>query len=198
MEEKERWISKAFFLGIVFFLAIFMVKPIGISKQYSMISGILYHLAEPSLIREDSHRSSGYRSSNLYFDKNEGELAEKIKNPWNYDLIFLFSIPIGAIIAHLFLSKQEKMYARKNKRQITYEEEFIEITKVRWKRSRKFLRAFLAGILLLYGAELANADIDGQILSALMQGSISAYLFAAIVFAVAIPVAIVSGYDKSA
>lgn len=198
MEEKERWIGKAFFLGIVFFLAIFIIKPIGVSKQFSMISGILYHLAEPSIIREDPQRGSGYRSSNLYFDQNEGELAGKIKNPWNYDLFLLFSIPLGAIIAHLFLAKQEKLYARKNKRQITYEEEFIEITQVRCKRLRKFLRAFLAGILLLYGSELADAGINGQMLSGLMQGSISAYLFTAIVFAVAIPVAIVSGYDKNA
>lgn len=196
MEEKEKWIRKSFFLGIVFFLAIFFVKPIDVTRQFSILSGMIYYVIDPTIIWEDPQQESGYRSSNAYLNENQGELAGQIKNPLNYDLIFFLSIPIGAMVAHLIPLGITDENDKRNKRQVMYEEEFIEITKVRWKKLRKFLKPFLAGVLFIYGFRLADGCIEGHIISGLMQGSISVYLFAGIVLAIAIPVAIVSGHER--
>lgn len=38
----QLWIKKALALGGVFFLAILLVKPIGVSTQFSVLSGIFH------------------------------------------------------------------------------------------------------------------------------------------------------------
>ena len=46
---------------------------------------------------------------------------------------------------------------------------------------------------MLYGARMADGCTSGHMMSGMMQGSISGYIFAACVFAVAIPSALLVG-----
>ena len=55
------------------------------------------------------------------------------------------------------------------------------------------LPSFLAGFLLLYGARMADGCTSGHMMSGMMQGAVSGYIFAGAVFAVAIPTAILVG-----
>lgn len=58
---------------------------------------------------------------------------------------------------------------------------------------RRYFPSFLGGFILLYGARMADGCTSGHMMSGMMQGSISGYIFAACVFAVAIPSALLVG-----
>lgn len=56
----DSWIKKASVLGIVFFLGILLVKPIGVSTQFSVLSGIFHSALDDSVIVKDENRETGY------------------------------------------------------------------------------------------------------------------------------------------
>lgn len=56
----------------------------------------------------------------------------------------------------------------------------------------KYIPFFLGGFLLLFGARFAGGCTSGHIMSGMMQSSVSGYVFAGVVFAVAIPTAIIT------
>ena len=70
------WIKKAIALGGVFFLAVLLVKPIGVSTQFSVLAGIFHSALDETIITENAERSAGYESSNAYYDKSGGKLAK--------------------------------------------------------------------------------------------------------------------------
>ena len=58
---------------------------------------------------------------------------------------------------------------------------------------RRYGPSFLGGFLILFGARMADGCNSGHMMSGMMQGSVSGYIFAAAVFAVAIPTAMIIG-----
>lgn len=190
--KSKNWIMKALVLGTVFFLAALIVKPVGVSTQFSVLSGIVHSTIDPDVISEDNSRESGYRSSNAYYDKSEGKLAKDIKNPLNYDFIFVLAIPVGAYIAYMVTKKR-------NKKELDDTLELHEIPEIpklpkqKQNLAKLYLPSFIGGFLLLYGARMADGCTSGHMMSGIMQGSVSGYIFAAAVFIVAIPTAIFIG-----
>lgn len=190
--KSKKWIVKALILGTVFFLAALIIKPVGVSTQFSVLSGIIHSTIDPDVITEDDSRESGYISSNAYYDKSEGKLAKDIKNPLNYDFIFVLAIPIGAYIAFLLTKKRDKKQ---------YEDELdtIDVTGIKGPEIPKqnfvklYVPSFIGGFLLLYAARMADGCTSGHMMSGMMQGSVSGYIFAAAVFVIAIPTAIFMG-----
>lgn len=158
---KIHWSILGLMLGGVFFLAIWIVKPIGISTQFSTISAMAYQAIDSNLITKDSE--GNYSSSNPYLNKSNAKLAKKVKEPWNYDLMFFLSVPLGALIGFLIFSKDKQ---------------------IQWKISTKeMLIGFLGGFLLLYGARMAGGCTSGHMMSGIMQSSMSGFVFALCVFA---------------
>ena len=39
----NKWIKGAMILGLSFFISVLLVKPIGVSTQFSVLSGIIYN-----------------------------------------------------------------------------------------------------------------------------------------------------------
>ena len=188
--KKQKWMGAAALLGIVFFLAVLLVKPIGVSTQFSVLSGIVHSTVDSAVITGDDERDSGYGSTNAYYDKSEGRLAANIKHPMNYDFIFVLAIPFGAYAAHLL---RKKKYGTQSME--SAESESCPLTgKSRW---RQYFAPFIGGFILLYGARIADGCTSGHMMSGIMQGSISGYLFAAAVFSVAIPTAVLVHRKRS-
>lgn len=171
------WIKKSVLLGIVFFIAILLVKPIGVSTQYSVLSGIIHKAIDPKIIFEDPASDNKYASSIEYYNKDHGKLAEDIEKPWNYGFIFVLAIPLGGLIGSLFYkgNKSEKRRLIENRSIL-----------------KEYLPSFLSGFLLLYGARMADGCTSGHMMSGIMQGSISGYVFAIVVFIIAIPTALIT------
>ena len=183
----QKWLKGAIILGLSFFISILLVKPIGVSTQFSDLPGIVHSAIDQDVIQKDSERESGYRSSNEYYDKSDGKLAKAIKNPINYDFIFVLAIPLGSLIGYLTRSKKDEKLDLEDKI-----DDSKESCKVDTNKSfiKKYLPNFIGGFLLLYGARLADGCTSGHMMSGMMQSSLSGYVFAGVVFAVAIPTAI--------
>ena len=191
---KNNWIKGAVVLGFSFFIAILLVKPIGVSTQFSVLSGIVHSTVDSDVIVEDSSRETGYRSSNAYYDKSEGKLAKAIKNPLNYDFIFVLSIPVGGYLGYLLFSRKKKAEEEED----DDEEELCSLDDNKKGFIRKYALSFIGGFLLLFGARMADGCTSGHMMSGMMQGSISGYVFAVSVFATAIPTAIIVKNIKKA
>ena len=182
--KKNTWMKGALILGFSFFIAIFLVKPVGVSTQFSVLSGIIHSSIDKNVIVEDSSRESGYSSTNAYYDKNEGKLAEEIKKPLNYSNVFVLSIPVGSLLGYALLRKKTA------NRKIDEEVENCEIGKNKPILST-YILPFVGGFILLFGARMADGCTSGHMMSGMMQGSVSGYVFAGAVFATAIPTAII-------
>lgn len=184
--KNQKWIMQASILGLAFFAAVLLIKPIGVSTQFSVLSGIIHSAVDSSVITEDPERESGYVSTNAYYDKDEGKLAENIKNPWNYDFVFVLAIPLGAFIGKLVLDR--KRYSKS--KIVVGGIENLPKEKVSFIKT--YAPSFISGFLLLFGARMADGCTSGHMMSGLMQSSISGFIFAIAVFAVAIPTAILT------
>lgn len=179
------WIKKGLVLGSVFFLAVLLVKPIGVSTQYSVLAGVFHSALDETVISEDSAREYGYSSTNAYYDRSGGKLAKAIVKTWNYDFVFVLAIPAGGYLA----------YAANNKKRRSRMSKVGQLPNAPVQNPvRQYLPAFLGGMILLFGARMADGCTSGHMMSGMMQGSISGYLFAASVFAVAIPAALFAGH----
>ena len=98
--QDNKWMYKAIFLGVVFFLAILLVKPIGVSTQFSVLSGIVHSTVDNTVI--EMIEPGTYISSNAYYAKSGGKVLQAILHPVNYDFIFVLAIPLGAYLAAFF------------------------------------------------------------------------------------------------
>ncbi len=64
MTGQLNWFWGGLALGIVFLLAVWVVKPIGVSTQFVILDGIIWSKLSPELIQENTEAKSGYSSTN--------------------------------------------------------------------------------------------------------------------------------------
>lgn len=184
--KSKKWFVQAVVLGSVFFLAAFLVKPVGVSTQFNVLGGVIQNVFDSDLVTEDDSRESGYRSTNAYYDKDGGKIAKEIANPINYDFIFVLAIPLGAYLGYALTDKRKKS-------RMSDVGERNDDPEGKQSVIRVYGPSFLGGFILLFGARMAGGCTSGHMMSGMMQGSVSGYLFAACVFIVAIPTAIIMG-----
>lgn len=101
----------------------------------------------------------------------------------NYNFVFVLAIPLGAFLAHI-------LFKKKHKESAAISDNVCDLSKKKKNLWQTYLPPFIGGMLLLYGARLAGGCTSGHMMSGMMQGSISGYIFAGAVFLVAIPTAI--------
>lgn len=175
------WLQGGVLLGAVFLLAITFVKPIGVSTQFVIVDAILWDLINPDIVQEDSNAKTGYGSPNAYLDKSGGKYAKNAANPVNYGLVFVIAMAGGAFLSALLGGDRP----RGNQRQMPDVWRSVMGSNVHLR----YVAAFAAGFLVLFGARLAGGCTSGHMMSGIMQTSVSGYLFAAAAFASGIPVA---------
>lgn len=185
----NKWIKGALILGFSFFISIFIIKPVGVSTQFSVLSGIIHNEIEDNLITPDKEKEYGYSSTNEYYDKSGGKIASHIENPLNYDFIFVLSIPLGGYLGYRLLKsrKSEPLQESCSSKDVNS----CPVKENKKGFIKKYLPSFIGGFILLFGARMADGCTSGHMMSGMMQGSVSGYVFAASVFASAIPTAII-------
>ena len=67
-------------LGAVFFLAVLLVKPIGVSTQFVILDGIVGDVIQPELVTEVDGE---FTSTNAYLAKSDGKYAKAVSRPMN-------------------------------------------------------------------------------------------------------------------
>lgn len=174
-------------LASAFLLAVLIVKPIGVSTQFVILDGIVVDALYPEYVTESAESKLGYKSENAYLNKSGGKYAKAISNPINYSFIFVLAMMAGAYIS----SKTRQTDTEKDKRiPNVWREKYGNCS------AKRYIAAFVAGILVLYGARLAGGCTSGHMMSGMMQTALSGYVFAAGVFIVSIPLAILSFKKK--
>jgi uncharacterized protein len=182
------WKTGGVLLGLVFLMAVVLVKPIGVSTQFVIFDGIVWDMVNPDVVVEAPEAKSGYASPNAYLDKSGGKYAKNVANPLNYSFVFVLAMLAGAGLSALLrggVGRDERTMPA------IWRANFGEAP---WKR---YLTAFVGGFIVLYGARLAGGCTSGHMMSGMMQTALSGYIFAAGAFAAGIPVAMYL-YSKEA
>lgn len=177
------WKAGGVLLGLVFFVAVWVSKPIGISTEFVVLDGILWDALQPSLV-------DGATSTNDYLASSDGKMAQAVSNPLNYGIVFFSMVVVGALISSLLRGVH-----RDRDRHMP----------ALWagnhgpSQGKRLAAAFVGGILVLYGARLAGGCTSGHMMSGMMQTSVSGYFFALGAFAAAVPAALLlfrQGVDR--
>ncbi|RKT34431.1 hypothetical protein BXY70_0448 [Roseovarius halotolerans] len=172
------WKTGGVLLGLVFFLAVLLVKPIGVSTQFVILDAIIADAVNPDLITQTE---DGYSSTNAYLAKSGGAYAKNAANPLNYSFVFVLAMALGA-----FLSAMARGGVGADERKLPA----IWYANYGDTPIKRYAVAFLGGFIVLYGARLAGGCTSGHMMSGMMQTAVSGYVFAAGAFAAALPVAI--------
>lgn len=171
------WKLGGVLLGAVFFAAVLLVKPIGVSTQFVILDGIVADLVNPDFITQTDE---GYTSTNAYMAKSNGAYAKNASNPLNYSFVFVLAMAAGAALSAYLrggVSADEKRLPA------------VWYANYGDTPMKRYALAFVGGFIVLYGARLAGGCTSGHMMSGMMQTALSGYLFAAGAFAAAIPVA---------
>lgn len=171
------WKLGGVLLGLVFFAAVLLVKPIGVSTQFVILDGIVADAVSPGFITQTE---DGYTSTNAYMAKSDGKYAGSAANPLNYSFVFVLAMALGA-----FLSTLLKGGIGPDERRLPaiWRANYAATP---WKR---YAVAFVGGFVVLYGARLAGGCTSGHMMSGMMQTALSGYIFAAGAFLAAVPTA---------
>jgi uncharacterized membrane protein YedE/YeeE len=172
------WKTGGVLLGLVFFMAVLLVKPIGVSTQFVILDGIIGDLVNPDLVTQTD---DGFASSNAYLNKSGGKYAQAVAEPMNYSFVFVLAMMAGAFASTMArggLDRAERTMPA------LWRANFGDAPALRYGV------AFLGGFIVLYGARLAGGCTSGHMMSGMMQTALSGYIFAAGAFAAAIPVSI--------
>ena len=172
------WKTGGVLLGFVFFLAVLLVKPIGVSTQFVILDAMVADAVNPGLITETD--DGGYTSTNAYLAKSNGKYAKNAANPLNYSFIFVLAMMGGA-----FLSAMARGGITKDERKLPA----VWYANYGDTPMARYLVALMGGFIVVYGARLAGGCTSGHMMSGMMQTSLSGYIFAAGAFAAAVPVA---------
>jgi len=179
------WKLGGLLLGLVFFAAVLLVKPIGVSTQFVILDGIVADLANPDLVTQTD---DGYTSTNAYLAKSGGKYAKSVANPLNYSFIFVLAMVVGGFVSVKMrggLDQAEKTMPA------LWRANFGD------SAAKRNIAVFIGGFIVLYGARLAGGCTSGHMMSGMMQTSLSGYIFALGAFAAAVPVAMML-YRKEA
>lgn len=171
------WKLGGVLLGLVFFAAVVLVKPVGVSTQFVILDGIIADAVNSELVTETD---TGFTSTNAYLAKSKGKYAKAIANPVSYGFVFVLAIALGGLVSARLRGGIDKVDAS---------------VPAIWRanfgngKAKRYLVAFLGGFIVLYGARLAGGCTSGHMMSGIMQTSLSGYIFALGAFAAAIPTA---------
>jgi uncharacterized membrane protein YedE/YeeE len=170
-------------LGLTFFLAVALVKPIGVSTQFVIVDGIVADSVNSDLVQTDDQAKSGFRSTNPYLDKSGGKYAKTVANPVSYGLVFVLCMVFGGLLGQLATRNDPGRFWESRP-------PGAHLQRFGGGRALRFFLSFLGGIIVLVGARLAGGCTSGHMMSGIMQTSVSGYVFALIAFLAAVPTAI--------
>ncbi len=166
-------------LGFVFFLAVLLVKPIGVSTQFVIFDAIIWNAVDDTIITKDDEGK--YTSTNAYLAKSGGKYAKSASNPLNYSFVFVLAMMVGGAISGL------------GRKQVMKERRVPAIWAANFGDSiaKRYVAVWIGGFIVIYGARMAGGCSSGHMMSGMMQTSLSGYIFALGAFGVAIPAALI-------
>jgi len=151
------WLRWGALIGLVQIFAMLTYAPLGISTAYPQLVGYILDRLSP-----------GFAQQQLYLQ----EIGAKI----GWEVMEVLGVFLGALLAH-WLSR------RGSANPMAGGASAVCIRGFEGSPSRRWLRAFAGGFLILFGARLANGCTTGHMLSGIAQMAVSGFLFGAVAFA---------------
>jgi len=177
------WLKGGIAMAAVAIAAFLLVKPIGVSTQFAVVDTMIWKTLNPEIVqKKEANGKAVLTSPNAYINKSHAAYARAAENPLNYGLIFVLAMIGGAFLSMLTGGPKPSR-----------EERSVPEGFARYFGHKPWLRytlAFVGGVITLYGARLAGGCTSGHMISGISQTAVSSLLFAAGVFATAIPTAI--------
>lgn len=189
MNQYWNWKVGGIILGLTFFMALFLIKPIGVSTQFSITAGMAESVVDQQLIYEDGNHKTGYGSTNAYYDKSEGKIAQSIAKPMNYSYVFVLAMVLGGFISARTIKKRTPEQTGEDEQMRRTSPQIFRET-ISTKPAVRYAMVFVGGLVSLFGARLAGGCTSGHMMSGISQTALSGMVFAAVVFATAIPTAL--------
>jgi hypothetical protein len=146
-------------LGLLVILATALVKPFGVSTQYVVTDAIVLHKTAPTLAE-----------SNKYIAKY-GE-----KEDWGvgYGWMLVFGMFLGsgvaAVATHRFRQRKDAAMSEMWTAQFGNH------------KAKRFVQAFIGGLLLLFGARFAGGCTSGHMISGISQLAVGSFVFGVAIF----------------
>ena len=165
-------------LGLVLFLTVLLVKPIGVSAQFAILDGLLWNVAGGggSLRAE----GGGYIPPAAGPATPGADHGAGAADPPARSFAFVAAMMIGGFASSAL------------RKGVTGEERFVPDL---WRanhgpgRMKRYLVAFLGGFVAIWGARLAGGCTSGHLMSGTMQTAVSGHVLAAGAFLTAVPTA---------
>ena len=172
------WKAGGLLLGLVFFAAVALVKPIGVSTQFVILDGIVADAVSPALVTQTE---DGFTSTNAYLAKSGGKYAKSVANPLNYGFVFVLAMALGGFVS---MRVRGGLDAAERSIPALWRANFGD------SLAKRYGVSFLAGFITLFGARLAGGCTSGHMMSGMMQTSLSGYIFTLGAFATAVPISL--------
>ncbi len=150
------WLPAGLLLGGLLLVAVWLVKPLGVSTQYVRAVG-----GASSLVAPDA------TAGNAYFQEQ--------KLLFGYSEMVVLGIPLGALLVSFFARRRTSEAVPEPWR-----------SRFGTSRAVRFAGAFVGGALLLFGARLADGCTSGHVLSGVSQLAVSSLLFSVAAFGTAV------------
>ena len=169
MQEKAiiSWKAAGISLGLLLILATALVKPLGVSTQFVVTDAAVTHKVAPE-----------------FAEKNEYLAKYGEKTDWGvgYGWMLVLGMFVGGgICARVFGNRQPA--GDKGSMPPMWAQNFGS------SRIKRFVAAFLGGVLLLFGARLAGGCTSGHMISGMSQLALSSFIFGICTFGAAIGMA---------
>ena len=155
------WLRWGALIGVVQILAMLSYAPLGVSTAYPQLVGYVLDWLSP-----------GFAERQPYLQ----EVGAKI----GWEVMLVLGIFLGAMLAHWLSRRASAQPAAAP---------VVVIRGFEGSPVRRWLRAFVGGFLILFGARLANGCTTGHMLSGIAQMAVSGFLFGAVAFATGLLVA---------
>ena len=154
-------------LGLLLVLATALVKPLGVSTQFVVTDAAVVHSVAPE-----------FAENNEYLSKYGEKTDWGIGYGW---MLVLGMFVGGGVCARVFRQKQPDI--DKGSMPVMWAQTFGG------SQAKRFLAAFVGGVLLLFGARLAGGCTSGHMISGMSQLAVSSFIFGMCTFGAAIAMA---------
>jgi len=94
-QRQWNWVASGIAIGFIFLMAVFLVKPIGVSTQFVILDGIVWDAVDDDVVVKDEKAKKGYSSPNAYLNKSGGKYAKNVAKPVNYSFIFVVAVVVS-------------------------------------------------------------------------------------------------------
>ncbi len=149
------WWAGGLGIGVILIVAVALIQPIGVSTQYVVLLGVIFHQILPAVADQSPY------------------LVESVQG-WTlltYEFMFVLGIPLGAFLAALATGRLKW-------RTVPFEWE----ARFGSAPGRRLVWSFLGGCILLFGARFGGGCTSGHMISGVSQLAVSSLIFSAALF----------------